>query len=72
VFRPAAGYASGAQNHGEANAELGPQGQLRGWSTPALGEAVCLYGRNAALQLVREFLTRDQRCGNLHTCNDDG
>jgi hypothetical protein len=61
VFRPAAGYASGAQNHGEANAELGPQRQFRGWSTPTPGEAVRLYGRNAALGLVQEFLARDER-----------
>lgn len=61
VFRPAADYASGAQNHGKANAELGPQRQLRGWSTPTSGETLRLYGRNAALGLVQEFLARDER-----------
>jgi hypothetical protein len=48
-----------------ADAELGPGHPIRGWSTPAAGEAVRLYGRNAALKLVREFLTREERDGAL-------
>jgi len=67
AFRPAAGYASGTNDRGQADADLGPQRQLRGWSTPTPGEAVRLYGRNAALQLVREFLTREQGNGTLHS-----
>jgi hypothetical protein len=67
TLHPAAGYASATNNHGEANGGLGAQRQLHGWSTPTPGEAVRLYGRNAALQLVREFLTREQGNGMLHS-----
>src|SRR5581483_141692 len=67
TLRPAAGQASGASDHGQADADLGPQRTLRGWSTPTPGEAVRLYGRNAALQLVREFLTREQGNGTLRS-----
>jgi hypothetical protein len=50
-----------------ADEELRPERPIRGWSTPTAGEAVRLYGRNAALGLVREFLAREERDGVLHS-----
>ncbi len=44
-----------------------PWTPIRGWSTPTAGEAVRLYGRNSALRLVREFLTREERDGALYS-----
>ena len=43
VFRPAVGYASGAQNHGEANAELGPQRQFRGCWNQNLSNQIIVW-----------------------------
>jgi hypothetical protein len=40
---------------------------LPGWGAPVAGEAVRLYGRNPALALVREFLTRDEIDGTLRS-----
>jgi hypothetical protein len=50
-----------------ADEELAPERPIRGWSTPTAGEAVRLYGRNAALNLVREFLAREERGGALYS-----